>query len=319
MGNSLISVIIPVYNVESYLASCLDSVLSQSYRNLEVIVVNDGSTDFSLKIAEKYSEADDRVKVYTQENQGLSAARNKALEMSTGEYITFVDSDDLLLPEALEVMMEIILQNNAEIVEGLIIRGEVYEKIKKKPGKIDIQSYTPIEAIAAILYQQGLSTSVCGKLFKREIFQTEIFEKGVIYEDLNLYYKLLGNTDKLIKINFPVYFYRSTEGSILNSWKPGRLDVLRVTENIEKYISEKYPEILPAAKDRRLSANFNMYALCMIHGEKEQARECWRHIKQNRRYSLFNPKVRLKNKAGILLSYLGRPAFNIIARRIYKS
>ncbi|MCH5237986.1 MAG: glycosyltransferase, partial [Muribaculaceae bacterium] len=96
MGNELISVIIPVYNAERYLASCLDSILSQSYRNLEVIIINDGSSDYSLRVAEGYAEKDDRVRVYSFENEGPSEARNRGLSVATGDYLTFVDSDDLL-------------------------------------------------------------------------------------------------------------------------------------------------------------------------------------------------------------------------------
>lgn len=317
MEEDLISVIVPVYNTERYLAACLDSILSQSYRHLEVIVINDGSTDFSPQIAQSYSEKDDRIIVYNHSNEGLAEARNRGLEVSTGNYITFVDSDDLLLPNALEVLLDAMVSNDADIVQGLSIRGEV---LTKPPVRINIKSniYTPKEAITEILYQRDFVPSACGNLYKKSLFDKIKFEKGILYEDLDIFYKLLSYCQKIVKVDFPVYFYRNTEGSILNSWKPQRLDVLKVTEHLENYIRENYPDILPAAKDRRLSANFNMYALCSIHGDSENAAKCWEHIRKNRRQSLFNPKVRGKNKAGILLSYLGKHIFNLAARKIYK-
>lgn len=317
MEEGVISVIVPLYNVEMYISACLDSILSQSYRNIEVIVVNDGSTDFSLQIAETYSEKDDRVKVYSFENAGLAEARNRGLAVATGEYLTFVDSDDMLLPDALETMVKNIREENADLIEGEIIRGTIHsETVKvKKYKKI---SYTPEKAIEDVLYQKRLLPSAWGKLYKKELFDNLSFEKGILYEDLNLFYKIFERCHKIVWIDFPVYFYRITEGSILNTWRKERLDVLKVTENLENYISEKYPSLLFSAQDRRLSANFNMLALCSIHKEKESADRCWEHIKKNRISSLKNPKVRMKNKAGVLLSYLGKPILKFALRRIYK-
>lgn len=316
MEDKKISVIVPVYNGESYLASCLDSILSQSYKNVEVIVINDGSTDFSLKIAETYSEKDNRVTVYSHENSGLSEARNRGIEVATGDYIAFVDSDDILLPEALELLLNELIKNAADIAEGKTIRGKIQGEHKLKPH-IEKHIYSSEEALSNMLYQKRLLPSVCGKLFIKELFNELKFEKGILYEDLNIIYKVFEKCNKIVWIDYPVYFYREAEGSILNNWKLERLDVLKVTEKIENYITEQYPDLINAAKNRRLSANFNMFALCSKHGEYAQARNCWEVIKAHRKSSLFNRNVRIKNKGGILLSYLGRNIFSIIARRVY--
>ena len=317
MDEELISVIVPVFNGEMYLSSCLDSILSQSYNNLEVIVINDGSTDLSLKIAETYSEKDDRVKVYTFLNEGLSEARNRGLSVATGEFITFVDSDDMLYPDAIKVLHKTIVKEEADIVEGKAIRGKVHINIEE-PSHYKKKVFNAREAIEDVLYQQLLLPSAWGKLYKRDLFEGLHFEKGILYEDLNIFYKIFEKCKKIIWISFPVYFYRINENSITNSWKSKRLDVLKVTENIEIYIEEKYPDLLPSANDRRLSANFNMFALCSINGDKDNASQCWKQIQKSRNKSLFNSKVRLKNKAGILLSYFGRHIFNFAARKIYK-
>ena len=317
MEQPLISVIVPVFNVERYLAPCLDSILFQSYKNLEIIIINDGSTDFSLNIAEKYQEKEDRITVYSYPNEGLAEARNKGLAVATGVYITFVDSDDLLLPMALEVLYKEMVSKDADLVEGKIIKGKVHKDIPI-PNKFRFEIFNSEKAIADVLYQKKLLPSMCGKLFKHSLFDSLSFEKGIFYEDLNIFYRILERCNKIVWIDFPVYFYRDTEGSIVNSWKPHRLDVLKVTENIENYIHEKYPGIILAAKDRRLSANFNMFALCSINKDRENAKLCWQHITKNRTSSFFNPKVRLKNKAGILLSFFGRHIFSLAARKIYK-
>ena len=318
MTEALISIIVPVYNVEMYLSACLDSIINQSYRNLEIIVINDGSTDMSLQIAESYSAKDDRVKVYSYENAGLSEARNRGISVATGEYITYVDSDDQLYPEALKILYKTILKEKADIVQGETIRGRVYEKIEPKVN-YKVLRFNAQEAISDVLYQKILLPSAWGKLYRRELFNDLQFEKGILYEDLNIFYLIFEKCKRIVWIGCPVYFYRINEESITGAWKPQRLDVLRVTENIENYISEKYPDLRLSAKDRRLSANFNMFALCSIHGENEKSIQCWNHIKENRFQSLMNSNVRLKNKAGIVLSYFGKYIFNVAARRIYKT
>ena len=317
MNEGLISVIVPVFNVERYLSACLDSILSQSFKNLEVIVINDGSTDFSLQIAETYAEKDDRVKVYSFDNEGLSEARNRGLSVATGEFITFVDADDLLFPDALKVLYKIMIKEASDIVEGRTIKGKTHVNPDKVTA-IKKFNYNAKEAISDVLYQKRLLPSVCGKLFKRMIFKDLFFEKGILYEDLNIFYRIFERCTKIIWVDFPVYFYRINDESLTNKWKVQRLDVLKVTENLEEYIREKYPDLLLSAHDRRLSANFNMFALCSIHGDYGNASQCWAHIKERRQQSLFNPRVRLKNKAGIILSYFGKNIFNLAARKIYK-
>lgn len=317
MEEDLISVIVPIYNVERYLAACLDSIVSQDYKNLEIILINDGSSDFSFNIAEKYAEKEDRITVYTYENAGLSEARNRGLSVATGKYITFVDSDDMLLPKALTMMMRVSRETGADIVEGKTIKGKTHGEIKYK-NFYKTSTFSPLEAIEDVLYQKHLLPSMCGKLFKKDLFDDLTFEKGILYEDLDFFYRIFEKASLIALTEFPVYFYRINEDSIINTWQPGRLDVLKVTEKIEEHYKDNYPAILHAAKDRRLSANFNMFCLCSINGDQESAGKCWNIIRQNRRLSLFNPNVRIKNKAGVLLSFLGQKLFGIIGKNLYR-
>ena len=317
MEEILVSVIVAAFDAEMYLAACIDSVLNQSYRLLELIVINDGSDDFTQKIAETYSEQDQRVKTYSFEHEGLAETRNHGLSVATGEYIVFLDSDDILLPGALDELVRLLNETEADVTEGKMLRGKRMEEIKVQK-KLKIKEYTGEEAIEEVLYQTGLSASVCGKLFKKELFEGLQFEKGILYEDLNIIYRIFERCKKVVRTDFPVYFYRDREGSILNTWKPDRLKVLDVTEKIENFIESQYPGLIHAAIDRRLSANFNMFALCRKHGEKEHAERCWEIIKGRRKMSLFNRRVRLKNKGGIILSYFGKGIFSMFARRVYK-
>ena len=130
MEERLVSVIVAAFNAEMYLAACIDSVLNQSYRLLELIVINDGSDDFTQKIAETYSEQDQRVKTYSFEHEGLAETRNHGLSVATGEYIVFLDSDDILLPGALDELVRLLNETEADVTEGKMLRGKGWKKSK---------------------------------------------------------------------------------------------------------------------------------------------------------------------------------------------
>lgn len=311
----MISIIIPIYNREKYIDKCIESILAQTYTDWELILVDDGSTDSSGEIAESYAKDNERISVIHVENGGMSWARNKGIEKTKGEYITFLDSDDELYPDSLKALLTALEGNDAEISIGSFVYGEKKDKI---PGNVCRERlYDSKEAIEDVLFQKKLLPSAWGKIYKRSLFDKIRFREGIYYEDLDLFYKLFLEAKKIVYIDTPVYFYRDTPGSILHEWKPKRLDVLEVTKRMEVFLEKTEPSLVRAARDRRLSANFNMFCLATIHGEKEIADGCWRLIKCYRKESLLNKKVRLKNKAGIILSYFGKRFFGFIGKIIY--
>lgn len=312
----MVSIILPVYNVEKYLEECVKSVLDQDFSDWEMILIDDGSTDRSGSLAESLANSDPRISCYHFENGGLSVARNRGLEIAKGDLVMFMDSDDMLYPDALSKLFLTLTKQEADLVEGKIIRGRIFNPNIKKKYKIKILS--SFEAIEKVLYQDLMLPSAWGKLFRKSMFDNLSFTPGILYEDLDLFYLIFLRCKKIVYISTPVYFYRDTSGSIINSWSPRRLDVLKVTEKIEKYFTDNNPGLVPAARDRRLSANFNMFALCSLNNDRFNADKCWKIIKSYRNGSLFNHKVRLKNKVGILFSYLGKKFFNYMAGFIYK-
>lgn len=311
----VISIIVPAYNASEYLGVCIESIISQSFEDFELIIIDDGSTDRSVAIATEYKVIDNRIRVFQFENGGLSTARNRGIERAKGEYILFVDADDMLFPLALETLVKAAFESKSEIIEGITIRGTKLPVFKRK--KFYFKTTSPQNAIEDALYQNLFSSSACGKLFKRSLFNKYKFEAGKLYEDLDIFYRLFDECHSITYLYCPVYFYRDTPGSIINSWTPKRLDALEVTEKIEKFIKDKYPSLIRAAKDRRLSANFNMFCLSRLNGQEEVSLDCWKIIKEYRASSLFNKKVRLKNKIGIILSYLGKDAITVIAKKFY--
>lgn len=217
----LISVVIPIYNVSRYLKQCLDSVLNQSYKNLEIILVDDGSTDSSGMICDQYAQADNRVVVIHKENGGLSDARNAGLEVAKGEYIGFVDSDDLIHPSMYRTLVEILEENQADIAianwQGFFDEGE--GKIHDK-GTGNVMCFENIETLEFLIYGKDkyrISFSVWDRLYRKEVIEGIFFPKGKCYEDVVWSAKVFYRTKKSVYIDKDLYYYRRRDDSIVGA------------------------------------------------------------------------------------------------------
>lgn len=203
-NEKLISVIIPIYGVEKYVCQCLDSVINQSYKNLEIIVVNDGTKDRSAEIAGEYAQKDRRIRVYDYENGGLSVARNRGLKHAKGQYVSFVDSDDWLHPDFYKKLAEALETNNADIAKCSIIDTDtVTEKIigfqQSKIKKSDFDLY----------FRKGfLWIVVWNALYKREIVMDVPFPAGIIHEDNFVSGMYIFKAKKVVELKDPLYYYR---------------------------------------------------------------------------------------------------------------
>ncbi len=220
MEQPLISVVIPVYNVQDFLCECLESVINQTYRNLEIIVVDDGSTDKSGKICDEYAKRDCRIKVIHKENGGLSDARNAGLEVCTGEYIGFVDSDDTIEDDMYDLLYHNIYQYNADIsaCKNYIVYEDKKCPVVQNDGTI--KSLTDKTSIIKELFLgKGLTVSVCVKLFKKEIFSDVRFEKGKFYEDVWVFWPVFEKCNKLVMDYSCKYNYFQRKGSICHQKK----------------------------------------------------------------------------------------------------
>lgn len=304
-SKELISVVIPAYNAQSYLRGALESVLTQTYHDFEVIVANDGSTDATQDIAERFAKIDKRVRVINGVHGGLSIARNLGVEHSRGRWVTFLDSDDRIYPEALEMLYAAATQTGCKITVGKVVREWTPEKSRISK----VTTLTAVEAIRSTLYQTSwLLPSACGKLYDRKLFGHERFAEGIWYEDLDFFYRAYLEAEEIAVTDVPVYFYYKNPHGMTRRFSESRLDVLTVMERMEEYMAERIPHLLPAVRDRRMSANFNMLGILSAqkHAEYEpQMKSCWNMIVKNRRQSLLSPKTRLKNRCGALMSYLG--------------
>ena len=216
----LVSIIVPVYKVEPYLKPCLDSVVNQTYTNLEIILVDDGSPDTCPQICDEYAAKDNRIVVIHKQNGGLSEARNVGLDVCMGDYIYFLDGDDVIPSNSISSLFEIITKENAEIASSS------FKEFFNKPPSEDLAqniSYITLNSSEVLILlcenkTPGIMSS-CMKIYKRECFDDIRFPKGKLYEDARINYKIYHRCKKICYTKEPLYFYRIREGSIMANTK----------------------------------------------------------------------------------------------------
>lgn len=242
-----VSVIIPVYKVEKYLDECVQSVLNQTYKNLEIILVDDGSPDNCPKMCDEYAKADQRVRVIHKENGGLSSARNSGIEIATGDYIFFLDSDDYLGNDIIESLVSVALKHNAKITAC----GYTSDSSKIDNGKnYEVFNLSKEQSLKCILKEKIITTSAWGKLYKAKLFETIRFPNGKIYEDLGTTYKVIELVDQVVVIDSRKYYYRVNPVSITQSnFSKKQLDYYDIVEELERFVSENYKKYLRLVKN----------------------------------------------------------------------
>lgn len=234
--NDLISIIIPIYNVEKYIHKCLDSICNQTYQNIEIILVEDGSPDNCGKICDEYAQKDKRIIVIHKENGGLSSARNAGLDIAKGEYISFIDSDDFIALDFIEKLYLLCINNNVDIAECNFLRFE--NDILKDKTISDIEIYTPLEMQNRIYSDFNMRTIIVwNKLYKRYIYENMRFPIGKINEDEFCTYKAFYNCKSKIAVtNEKLYFYRYSPNSIMGkNFNLKRLDILEAYEERKEF------------------------------------------------------------------------------------
>ena len=242
MNNPMISIIVPIYRVEKYLKKCVDSILAQTYKNFELILVDDGSPDNCPAICDEYAEQDDRVVVVHKKNGGLSDARNAGLDIAKGEYIGFVDSDDYISPIMYETLMNRIMSDQSDIVIcEYICVNESGERIdnNKACRKIQSRCYLQNDFINEIVVLYGDSYLIAwDKLYRKEIFNSLRFPIGKLHEDAFTFHHIVEKCSKISYIRNRLYYYRIREGSIMTK----KFDVRRLDFGdalIERYYFTK--------------------------------------------------------------------------------
>lgn len=263
----LVSVVVPIYKVENYLKECVDSVINQTYQNLEIILVDDGSPDRCGEICDNYARQDNRIKVIHKTNGGLSDARNAAFPFIHGEYITFIDSDDYIENNAIETLLNTICTTGADVsVATFEIFYENGIKVSNNPSR-SVEIYDRYKALDCFLFNDYLTPCVCGKLYKKSLWDNIRMPKGKLYEDQYTTYKILDRCDLVAFIREPLYHYRKREGSIGHSTFSNKTYELYDAIHEEyDFIKSKYEDKCPNIAVARITWEI-VFANYMIMGK----------------------------------------------------
>ncbi|MDU6721793.1 MAG: glycosyltransferase [Streptococcus mitis] len=246
----MISVIVPVYNVEEYLEECLESIKNQTYSNIEVILVNDGSTDNSQAICERYCQQDPRFRLINQENKGLSGARNRGMTESKGELITFVDSDDVLKEDMLEQLIKQVTSDDIDIVECWYTNDQEELAIPSPENVKIIFQGNAQEALVSLCKDNIVRLNAVAKLFRRQVIVNFPFLEGLFYEDVYGGMGILKHIHKIVKIDYTGYYYRVRSGSIMNrEFNLKNLDLFTICDKVEQ-LYEGNADLLPYVQRR---------------------------------------------------------------------
>lgn len=240
----LITVIIPVYNKEKYIERTLNSIIAQSYKNLEIIIVNDGSTDNSKEICTRFKERDNRIKLINIENHGAGYARNLGLNNANGEYISFIDADDYVDLDYYKILHNMILDTGADIAECKYLRVKVAQELIKYNKANNHNIMTNIEKLKDLYGRDDKkyvnTVIMCNKLFKKELFEGIYYPEGRIIDDEFITYKLIYRSRKIVTIDSELYFYVQSEDSVMrNDFKEKRvIDTIDVYDEVYKFSKE---------------------------------------------------------------------------------
>lgn len=316
-----ISVIVPVYNVEQYLERCVDSIINQTYTNLEIILVNDGSTDNSGKLCDELAKKDERIRVIHKENGGLSDARNRGIDESESDLVGFIDSDDYIDSDMYEVLLKNLNDTDADL--SMCALYDVYNNTpeaqvtNKETWKLSSE-----QAIKMVMEAKILSVTAVNKLYRKSLFTDLKFEVGKIAEDAFIMIKLLEKCEKIVATNEKKYYYVHRENSITTQkFSTKFLNVIEAYEQNSNIILEKYPKLKDVVQTRMNWAYFYVLDRLLLddnYNDKELENKLISYLKNHRKDILNDPLFTKGRKIGFIALLLSRNLYRkLIEKRGY--
>lgn len=302
-----ISIIVPVYNVEKYLRKCIDSIINQSFRDIEIILVNDGSTDNSGTICDEYKKIDHRISVIHKKNGGLSSARNEGLKVSQGEYIGFIDSDDWIESDYYELLFNGIINNKADISVVQLTKVKDYDKIEftteahKNWTVLDTS-----EAMKMLFSSNKIGYSAVNKLYKRELFSNTYYPEGMLMEDKATTYKLI-HMSNLVAVNLSrkYHYYLRNNSIIRSAFNKKKFDSFIIHEELIKFVDNEYPDLHVLIRALYVKASIKMLIALIKsnHSDRRDYDRCIYVIKNYIKYALINMNFSILLKVLLVLIY----------------
>lgn len=306
--SDLISIVIPVYNVERYVERCIDSVRNQTYKNIEIIIVDDGSPDSSGEICDEIAKDDSRIQVIHQKNAGLSGARNTGIAKSSGKYILFIDSDDWIESDFVFYLHYLITKYNADIAQCdfkyIDENGKIYNSVTNTQEEICCSSK---DALQRIMAGNQFITSAWGKIYKRKMFDTLQYPVGKIFEDIPVTYEAFLRSNKIVYGNRALYNYLYNKSGISNApFSEKRLSALFFSEAAVKKVVTKFPDLREEGFLCLFRMNFAIYIEINVSEEnRKYLLEIRENIKETRKYVLKSKTISYKWKIKALTTYFG--------------
>lgn len=312
MNEEKISIIVPVYNVEAYLERCVESILKQTYTNLEILLVNDGSTDKSGELCDKLALRDHRIRVIHKENGGLSDARNRGIDEASSNLIGFIDSDDYIDEDMYETLYRQMVASKADL--SMCGHYDVYHQIpEKQVAKIKTWELMPEEAIKMVMEAKILSVTAVNKLYKKALFEQLRFRIGKIAEDAFIMVDLIHQCSKIVATNEKKYYYVHRENSITTQkFSLKFLNVIEAYEQNAKIISENYPDLYDVAIMRLNWAYFYVLDRLLVDNDfKDKVLEdrLISYLKKNKKSILMDSRFTRARKMSFLALCLSRKLY----------
>mgnify|MGYP001443428711 CR=1 FL=1 len=309
----LITMIIPVYNIENYVSRCVESAINQSYENLEILLIDDGSEDASGEICDQYGEKCSNIRVIHKENGGLSEARNVGIEAAGGEYLVFLDGDDFVTKNYVENLFNAIEQVSCDLAISMFLNVVDDQGIELNTDGV-LENLSE-ECLRSLLYQRGIETSAPGKIYKRELIGELRFPVGRLYEDVMFTVRMIARSSRIAIVDNVDYMYYQRQGSIqYQQFDKRKMDSIHHSLELEQFVERNYPKLIRASHCRRFNAACNI-VLQIPSGEyPEEKQYLWTMIKKLRTEVIADPESRAKSKIAALVSFLGYD----ILRTLYK-
>lgn len=264
VNDSLVSIIVPVYNAEKYIDNCVTSVVNQTYSKWELLLIDDGSFDSSGMICDNYSRLNSRIRVVHQKNLGVSAARNRGIECAEGEYVAFLDVDDALPQESLKTLVNSLIDNNADVAMGITC-GEKWE------NHSGVEIWKGEDGIQYSLMDDPYTCAAWGKLYRRELIGETRFDREIkINEDSLFVFQIMCKKPVCVCVNKEIYQYIQVSGSASRSdFSEKYFDILKVSDLKYKKIEEQFPQMHDLAKNMLLKARMNVLRLLAVRTRDE--------------------------------------------------
>lgn len=281
--NQKVSVVVPIYKVEKYISRCVDSILNQTYKNLEIILVDDGSPDKCGTIAENFAQIDNRIIAVHKENGGLSDTRNYGMGYVTGDYTLFVDSDDWLDRKMIEELVQASGKFQADIVQTAFYYA--YDHYLLFDNRVYHRDYPPIiydnrELMAQLVINKKVKNFAWGKLYKTKIIRDIPFKIGVLFEDVFWSHKVMQRVKTFVSLNDPLYFYFQRDDSIVATYTPKNLDIIKGLKERQSFIEEYYEHLTDESYKVIVQTNLIHYNL-LLRNRKKDKRGFFRKEKQH--------------------------------------